>query len=435
MTLKESTLVAGLPQSAGIEPLQGLPARRRTARSRGASSPRAHVCLGKTNIPVALSDWQADSPVYGRTNNPWDLTRTPGGSTGGGSAALAAGMTPLEIGSDIGGSIRVPAAYCGVYGHRPSETAIPRAGAFPFGRCPEPRGRDGGAGTARAKRGRSRAPVRRGRWTGRRRGRRLAARTAVGAARAPRGLPRRRHAARSTWCQPSSAMRAKVDELATFLSDTGAKVDEAMPAIDQEAYLRDYVTLLIAITSLGQSREEREEQAAALVASGDRLGGAHGQGHDTRPGGLHPAARPPRSGTGGVAGVLRGLGCARLPDRARRRIHPPDRRPARTDADGRRPYGPLDAQHRVPDVGDLRRASPRPRSRPASTQQAFRSGCRRSGPISRTAPRCGSRSCSSASGRDSNRHPATERARRGRCRRSPRDGRDRSSLRGRHGPP
>ena len=131
MTLKESTQVAGLPQSAGIESLadhrpssDGLVARRVFA---------AGACLlGKTNIPVSLEDWQADSPVYGRTNNPWDLERTPGGSTGGGAAALAVGMTPLEIGSDIGGSIRVPAAYCGVYGHRPSETAIPRAGAYPM---------------------------------------------------------------------------------------------------------------------------------------------------------------------------------------------------------------------------------------------------------------------------------------------------------------
>jgi amidase len=137
MTLKESTQVAALPQSAGIPPL----ADYRPA-SDGPIAARvfaAGACLlGKTNIPVALSDWQADSPVYGRTSNPWDLDRTPGGSTGGGAAALAAGLTPLEIGSDIGGSIRVPAAYCGVYGHRPSETAVPRAGAFPFADAPNP---------------------------------------------------------------------------------------------------------------------------------------------------------------------------------------------------------------------------------------------------------------------------------------------------------
>jgi len=87
--------------------------------------------VGKTNVPPYAGDWQTDNPLFGRTNNPWDLARTPGGSTGGGAAALAAGLTPLEFGSDIGGSIRIPAAFCGVYGHRPSETALPRNGHFP----------------------------------------------------------------------------------------------------------------------------------------------------------------------------------------------------------------------------------------------------------------------------------------------------------------
>src|SRR4029077_536804 len=99
-----------------------------TTRVKGAGA----VVMAKTNVPQMLSDWQSNNPVYGRTNNPWDLSRTPGGSTGGGAAALAAGLTPLEFGSDIGGSIRVPAAFCGVYGHRPSETAMPRSGQFPF---------------------------------------------------------------------------------------------------------------------------------------------------------------------------------------------------------------------------------------------------------------------------------------------------------------
>jgi amidase len=83
-------------------------------------------------VPPMLADWQSSNEVYGRTNNPWDLARSPGGSTGGGAAALAAGLTPLEYGSDIGGSIRVPAAFCGVYGHRPSETVMPRSGQFPI---------------------------------------------------------------------------------------------------------------------------------------------------------------------------------------------------------------------------------------------------------------------------------------------------------------
>jgi amidase len=96
--------------------------------------------MGKTNVPPMLADWQSDNDVFGRTNNPWDLTRTPGGSTGGGAAALAAGLTPLEVGSDIGGSIRVPAAFCGLYGHRPSDSALPRSGQLPFPPVPNPLG-------------------------------------------------------------------------------------------------------------------------------------------------------------------------------------------------------------------------------------------------------------------------------------------------------
>jgi amidase len=78
------------------------------------------IVFGKTNVPVLLADWQSSNPVYGTTNNPWDLLRTPGGSSGGSAAALAAGLTGLEMGSDIGASIRNPAHYCGVYGHKPT---------------------------------------------------------------------------------------------------------------------------------------------------------------------------------------------------------------------------------------------------------------------------------------------------------------------------
>jgi amidase len=82
---------------------------------------RAGAALfGKTNVPVMLADWQTFNPVYGTTNNPWDPSRTPGGSSGGSAAALAAGLTGLEAGSDIGASIRDPAHFCGVYGHKPT---------------------------------------------------------------------------------------------------------------------------------------------------------------------------------------------------------------------------------------------------------------------------------------------------------------------------
>jgi amidase len=131
MTLKESINVRGLRTTAGMTAWKDFRSEHDapvTLRVKGAGA----VVMAKTNVPQMLSDWQSSNPVYGRTNNPWDLARTPGGSTGGGSAALAAGLTPLEFGSDIGGSIRVPAAFCGVYGHRPSETAMPRSGQFPM---------------------------------------------------------------------------------------------------------------------------------------------------------------------------------------------------------------------------------------------------------------------------------------------------------------
>jgi amidase len=130
LTIKDCIDVAGLRGTAGVTDFAD---RCPEADSLIAARVRAAggVLLGKTNVPPFAGDWQADNPIFGRTNNPWDLERTPGGSTGGGGAALAAGLTPLEFGSDIGGSIRVPAAFCGVYGHRPSETALPRSGHFP----------------------------------------------------------------------------------------------------------------------------------------------------------------------------------------------------------------------------------------------------------------------------------------------------------------
>src|SRR5256886_3272686 len=131
MTLKESINVRGLRTTAGMSQWKDFRAEHDapvTTRVKGAGA----IVMAKTNVPQMLADWQSVNPVYGRTNNPWDLGRTPGGSTGGGAAALAAGLTPLEFGSDIGGSIRVPAAFCGVYRHRPSETAMPRSGQVPM---------------------------------------------------------------------------------------------------------------------------------------------------------------------------------------------------------------------------------------------------------------------------------------------------------------
>ncbi len=91
------------------------------------------MILGKTNVPPMLADWQTDNPIHGRTNHPLDPTRTPGGSSGGSAAAVAAGMVPLEFGSDIGGSIRVPCAFCGLHGHKPSYNLVPQRGHAPAG--------------------------------------------------------------------------------------------------------------------------------------------------------------------------------------------------------------------------------------------------------------------------------------------------------------
>lgn len=132
MTVKESNNVAGLPTTWGFEAAKGWIAPEDSvgvARLKRAGA----IILGKTNVPVSLADWQSVNPVYGRTRNPWSLDRSPGGSSGGAAAALAAGMVPLEFGSDIGGSIRVPAAFCGVYGHKPSYGIIPQRGHAPPG--------------------------------------------------------------------------------------------------------------------------------------------------------------------------------------------------------------------------------------------------------------------------------------------------------------
>src|SRR2546427_10859583 len=111
MTLKESINVRGLRTTAGMSVWKDFRAEHDapvTTRVKGAGA----VVMAKTNVPQMLADWQSSNPVYGRTNNPWDLARTPGGSTGGGAAALPARLTPLEFGSDIGGFHCLPGGLC-----------------------------------------------------------------------------------------------------------------------------------------------------------------------------------------------------------------------------------------------------------------------------------------------------------------------------------
>jgi len=117
--VKESFAIAGHPCTWGISALKDSKASRNAAavdRLLGAGA----IIVGATNVPVNLQDWQSYNPIYGTTNNPWDLKRTPGGSSGGAAAALAAGLGYLAMGSDIGGSIRMPSNFCGIYGHKPT---------------------------------------------------------------------------------------------------------------------------------------------------------------------------------------------------------------------------------------------------------------------------------------------------------------------------
>lgn len=131
MTVKESYAVAGLPSSWGLPEFRdNRPAEDAVAVARLKAA--GATVIGKTNVPTALADWQSVNAIYGLTRNPWDLERTPGGSSGGGAAAIAAGFVALEMGSDIAGSIRVPAAFCGIYGHKPSYGLLPLRGhGFP----------------------------------------------------------------------------------------------------------------------------------------------------------------------------------------------------------------------------------------------------------------------------------------------------------------
>lgn len=130
MTLKDVYEVVGMPASCGFAHLADhRPARDAdvAARLREAGA----VIFGKTNVPEGAGDHQSYNAVYGATLNPWDPTRSPGGSSGGSAAAVASAMTPLEIGSDVGGSIRCPAHFCGVWGHKASYSVVSLRGHIP----------------------------------------------------------------------------------------------------------------------------------------------------------------------------------------------------------------------------------------------------------------------------------------------------------------
>lgn len=132
VNVKESFGVEGYPCTWGIPAMKDSRSPQDAVAVRRLKDAGA-ILLGATNVPAMLMDGQAFNDIYGTTNNPWDLLRTPGGSSGGTAASLAAGMAFLSVGSDIGGSIRMPASLCGIYGHKPTLDIVSMAGHFPGG--------------------------------------------------------------------------------------------------------------------------------------------------------------------------------------------------------------------------------------------------------------------------------------------------------------
>ncbi len=218
------------------------------------------VVFGKTNVPLMLADWQSHNAIHGTTNNPWDATRSPGGSSGGAAAALAAGLTGLELGSDIGASIRNPAHYCGVYGHKPTWGICPSRGHALDGNLTEtdiavigPLAR-GAADLATALEA-------------------IAGPDAIEAGAWRLALPPPRRARLPDWrvavllddrnAEVDRAVGDAIRRLADFLAAQGAAVsDTARPAVDTDAAAADYIRLLRAATSGGIAPEAFAEWQA-----------------------------------------------------------------------------------------------------------------------------------------------------------------------------
>jgi amidase len=267
ITIKESFDVAGLPTSWGLSYFRDAVATADSAavarlRSAGA------IILGKTNVSEALSGWDGNNPVYGRTSPPLDLNRTPGGSSAGAAAAVTAGFVPFDIGSDIGGSIRVPAHFCGIYGHNASYGLIPLRGHVLEGRvaridfsCPGPIARS----VADLERG---LAVMAGPDEDEAVGYRLT-------------LPPARHTTLRDFrvlvlthhplVPTDPEITSTIDRLATRLGQAGAKVSAAEPVMPDLADLtRNFVQLLAAALTVADTDEtalSRAEKLASLSSN------------------------------------------------------------------------------------------------------------------------------------------------------------------------
>jgi amidase len=264
MTLKDAFDVAGLRTTAGTPDLDHVSDADSTvaARLRAAGA----ILVGHTNVPPWLADHQAANPIFGRTANPWDPERTPGGSSGGAAAALAAGLTPLELGSDLVGSARLPASFCGVCGLKTTEHRVPATGFLrpPRGGprpvrimgCLGPMARDLGdlelalqviAGPDGRDGDVPPVPLQ---------------------ATAPPAVGELRLAVAPTvpGATVSAAMRGEVERVAAAASDAGARVEERLPDVDWDALYPLFGELLMAITGALDPGSEPRSLAWYLTA-------------------------------------------------------------------------------------------------------------------------------------------------------------------------
>ncbi|MET0968395.1 MAG: amidase [Tardiphaga sp.] len=266
MTVKESYNVAGTPTTWGFPAHKDFIAKEDAlaiTRVRDAGA----VILGKTNVPIALGDWQSYNDIYGTTGNPYDLGRTPGGSSGGSSAALAAGYGALSLGSDIGGSLRVPGHYCGIYAHKPTLALVPTRGHILPGMPPLPSSRDLSVI----------GPMARGAAD-------LTLLLDVIAGPDPwhdgvaykLDLPAARHGAIADFrilvldthphIATSTSVRGAVDVLATNLAKSGARVSRASPLLPDLAETGGlYMRMLVALLAAGMPAQELDQARPRLA--------------------------------------------------------------------------------------------------------------------------------------------------------------------------